>query len=591
MFLILGGFSSSWSSEGPTNMTTTRSPYRRGNNSSSSSNNSRRNNSSKMERERIRQRVTFVLLTGVFSALFVIKEQLVILGPSSFYSTILAGNDGSSSLSSSSSVSLSSVKNLTYEEENDDSSSTSSSPTNASSNEIPTSSSASSSASLPLTLSPPPPPLLEQQQSNSNNATRQLLPLCTRQQIKRGRWVPVTLDKPPYVVSTKHLKCYPDEMYHTKSWNTYDWKPFDAVMTSRSNNEKIRDDDQRQEEEEERSLALNSSTTEDGDSFPSSSPSPTSCVMSRWDRDEFCTLMHRSTIMIIGDSLSWEQFRSLNHLLGQRHVSQHSMWESKSSQDNIKSLVCKNQVRLVFRRDDLLTNVSDAIFYSQTFPQVVVLNRGSHYKNDTTLLSGMNNEVIPAITDWQGKCRDLGLKCHLFWRTSVPGHPGCNATTNTFTQPVNDITEMERLIADMSMYNNRTIEYHWYDYKHQNSLVVDLLQNKLQDYDPPVVVEDSNGGGNFERMDDHHDKSILHNNTFDIIDAYDLNVLRPDEHRAHQGDCLHNCYPGKMDVYNQLLLHFLKMRRTVHDVHELIAFQDAISAQMNANSTDAYQSK
>ena len=296
--------------------------------------------------------------------------------------------------------------------------------------------------------------------------------------------------------------------------------------------------------------------------------------------------MRRSTILIIGDSLSWEHFRSLNHLLGQRHVSQHSMWESKESQDNIKSLVCQNQVRLVFRRDDLLTNVSDSIFYSQTFPQVLVLNRGSHYKNDTALLSGMNNDVIPAIKEWQETCTELGIKCHLFWRTSVPGHPGCNATTNKFTEPVNDITEMERLIADMSMYNNRTMEYHWYDYKHQNSLVVDLLRNELEDFDAPVVVGDSNEGGHIEGIDDQQDLS-RHNNTFDIIDAYDINILRPDEHRAHQGDCLHNCYPGKMDVYNQLLLHFLKMRRTERDVEELIAFQDAITAKKNAtNSTN-----
>jgi hypothetical protein len=46
-------------------------------------------------------------------------------------------------------------------------------------------------------------------------------------------------------------------------------------------------------------------------------------------------------------------------------------------------------------------------------------------------------------------------------------------------------------------------------------------------------------------------------------------MLRPDEHRAHQTDCLHNCYPGKMDVYNHLLLHHLTMQRTVEDVQQL----------------------
>ena len=40
--------------------------------------------------------------------------------------------------------------------------------------------------------------------------------------------------------------------------------------------------------------------------------------------------------------------------------------------------------------------------------------------------------------------------------------------------------------------------------------------------------------------------------TYQVIDAYDINILRPDQHT----DCLHSCYPGKMDVYSQLLLHF-----------------------------------
>ena len=54
------------------------------------------------------------------------------------------------------------------------------------------------------------------------------------------------------------------------------------------------------------------------------------------------------------------------------------------------------------------------------------------------------------------------------------------------------------------------------------------------------------------------------------MDAYYLNVLRPDEHRAHQKDCLHNCYPGKMDVYNRLLLHYVRMRRSRYDTQRQI---------------------
>jgi hypothetical protein len=98
---------------------------------------------------------------------------------------------------------------------------------------------------------------------------------------------------------------------------------------------------------------------------------------------------------------------------------------------------------------------------------------------------------------------------------------------------------METWIANRSNYDDRTMHYHWYDYQHQNELVIDTLYRGL-------------------------------GNEFDVLDAYNLNIRRPDEHRSSKGDCLHNCYPGKMDVYNQLMLHFLKMRRTQDDVDELV---------------------
>ena len=82
------------------------------------------------------------------------------------------------------------------------------------------------------------------------------------------------------------------------------------------------------------------------------------------------------------------------------------------------------------------------------------------------------------------------------------------------------------------------------DYQRQNNLILEILRQGLGD------------------------------DGFEILDAYYLNVLRPDEHRAHQGDCLHNCYPGKMDVYNQLLLHYLRAQRTADDVDYLKRLND-----------------
>ena len=89
--------------------------------------------------------------------------------------------------------------------------------------------------------------------------------------------------------------------------------------------------------------------------------------------------------------------------------------------------------------------------------------------------------------------------------------------------PSNDIQEMEALVANRSNYApGKEQQFHWWDMKHQNQLMLDAFS-----------------------------KSGL---TYQVIDAYDINILRPDQHR----DCLHSCYLGKIDVYNQLMLHFLK---------------------------------
>ncbi len=234
-------------------------------------------------------------------------------------------------------------------------------------------------------------------------------------------------------------------------------------------------------------------------------------------------------------------------MLGLR-ISQLAQHESKEEEKNIVNYACKKQTRIVYRRDDLLLNVTHAIFEQKTFPQVVVINRGAHYQNDTLLMTQMD-QVVEELKDWKSQCEIFNITCHLIWRTSVPGHPKCQ--DNRFTKPVNDVTEMEEWINDRSNYDNRTIKYHWFDYQHQNEMVVDMLTKQQSFSQEPVTPF-----------------------FFEVMDAYYLNVLRPDEHRSHQGDCLHSCYPGKMDVYNQLLLHFLKQQRSQSDIDSLIAWQD-----------------
>lgn len=335
--------------------------------------------------------------------------------------------------------------------------------------------------------------------SYQNNHTT----LCTRDEIVKGSWVSVQKLHPPYIPKNRHLRCYSDKLYEEGPWNTFQWEPHST------------------------------------------------CELSKWNWTDYCSIMSFGTVLIAGDSLSWEQYSSLGQLLGLR-IHQKSQWESKQNQENHIQFACHRKTRLVFRRDDLLTNLESAI--SETFPQVIVINRGAHYQNDTSLVAGIQ-ENIKGIKEWKEKCTRFGVKCHLFWRTSVPGHPLCDQIN--FTKPINDLEGMEAWIGNRSNYDEYSIKYHWYDYQHQNNLALATLRQGLGE------------------------------NSFEVLDAYHLNVLRPDEHRVHQRDCLHNCYPGKMDVYNQLLLHYLRAQRTKEDVDYLTQlFAEAHrAAQVTSNET------
>jgi GDSL/SGNH-like Acyl-Esterase family found in Pmr5 and Cas1p len=314
------------------------------------------------------------------------------------------------------------------------------------------------------------------------------LPFCTRKQVRDGRWVPIHYDKPPYVSKNIKLQCHNETYYEKHGYDTYDWRPNDG-----------------------------------------------SCELRRWNATAFCYLVQRATVSIIGDSLSWEMYSSLMQLLGTR-VHQLDQHRSKSDNINIVLKGCWPKTKFVYRNDPRLQFVRQSI--SKDFPLVLVLNRGPHYVNDSHFVRGMN-ETLHALHEWRASCANFGFLCHLFWRTSVPGHPNCNRTDegrHYFQQPDNDLSRVEALIANPLSYDNVTLEYHWHDFQHQNNLAIQMLEES---------------GVNAT-----------------ILDAYDLNVRRVDAHRA-PNDCLHNCYPGKMDVLNQLFLHFLSVERTDDDVEGL----------------------
>jgi hypothetical protein len=330
--------------------------------------------------------------------------------------------------------------------------------------------------------------------------------LCTRDEVRRGQWQKVILDGPPYV-STGVGKCRAVKNANQSFWPSWDWQPWNSTTVHITN------------DKNETQQQATSNKQQHG-----------SCIMSKWDKDDFCNVANsivmnnknntskNPTLAIVGDSLSFEHYSSLAQLLG-LPSSGKDMHMAGNQNRNIVQSACN--WTLIYRRSDTLEHVPSVLKVNE--PNVLVINRGAHYVDDQRFMSELFN-TIKALQDWQRNCSFLRTNqtCWLFVRSTVPGHPQCE----NYNMPSNDTYEMEALVANLSNYasGKESQKFHWWDIKHQNNLMLDAFS-----------------------------KSGL---AYQVIDSYDINILRPDLHRSP--DCLHSCYPGKMDVYNQLLLHFLK---------------------------------
>ena len=122
----------------------------------------------------------------------------------------------------------------------------------------------------------------------------------------------------------------------------------------------------------------------------------------------------------------------------------------------------------------------------------MILNRGAHPTPDDDLVIDLQDTFLH-VQNWQTTCKEYGIKCHFFLRTTVPGHPGYG----NFTKPVNNLTQMEEMVSKNICVHPK---YRWTGIKRQNELAL----NELQKWS--------------NRID------------YQVIDAYHVNTLRPDEH-------------------------------------------------------------
>eukprot|EP00816_Leptocylindrus_hargravesii_P011207 CAMPEP_0196823882 /NCGR_PEP_ID=MMETSP1362-20130617/89470_1 /TAXON_ID=163516 /ORGANISM="Leptocylindrus danicus, Strain CCMP1856" /LENGTH=376 /DNA_ID=CAMNT_0042203929 /DNA_START=77 /DNA_END=1207 /DNA_ORIENTATION=- len=318
------------------------------------------------------------------------------------------------------------------------------------------------------------PALLNQPSSHLN--------LCAIEEITVGSWVTVTYDKPPYIPLAKQRRC--PGLTQDEPYSMWRWEP-EAAKLKRC----------------EFSV---------GNTFHNFASS-------------YCDLMKNKTVAIIGDSISVHHYLSLTHLLGVPKP----LLGFRKFQNQI-SHVCENTSILIGGKDYYLNDRVAEIIDSYS-PDVLVLNRGSHYVPDSQLLKDFRTNIFPPLEDWQAKCnlnksQKGGDDCLLIWRTTVPGHPDCMA----YQEPMQSVEKMEEIIA-----LNGT-KYHWHEFSHQSELVLNAFQQQT-------------------------------NLTYEVMDTYSINILRPDLHLKMPNfiDCLHTCMPDD-STDSWLFHHMLQLKYGNH---------------------------
>lgn len=292
---------------------------------------------------------------------------------------------------------------------------------------------------------------------------------CTRSQISQGKWAPARYEKPPYpcaLAPSDHFLC---RNITAEGWNTYDWTVND------------------------------------------------SCLFSEWSNDDFCSLLRNQTILFWGDSLTREQYIDIVRRYGWNGTKHDIFWGDDRT-------ICDGSTWVTLRVDRTLKGRNG----TPRPPDIVVANRGMHYTPDKEFSSGIDKAIkwLQNLQMNNPHCRKTSSSCLSIWRTSVPGHPSCQR----FHKPSDNLLEMERLVANQSMYNkpSQYTKFGWWAMKHQNRIA--------------------------------KEKFASSNLSYAVIDAYDLQILRPDLHLGQEGDCVHNFEMTKQPVINQIFLHILKSR-------------------------------
>jgi hypothetical protein len=171
--------------------------------------------------------------------------------------------------------------------------------------------------------------------------------------------------------------------------------------------------------------------------------------------------------------------------------------------------LCNGSATVQYIRNNYLSEQREQLKQGAPFwkiaktKDVLLFNRGAHYESDAAKVV-LEMELFAATL--------LTHPAHqkVFWRTTVPGHPGCNSTDST---PWSNM----KVSAVFGAAALDAVPHHWGRISEQNDLIVRTLSRVA----PGVIT---------------------------YVDAFRLSITRGDRHQGG-GDCLHYCLPGPPDTW------------------------------------------
>jgi len=254
----------------------------------------------------------------------------------------------------------------------------------------------------------------------------------------------------------------------------------------------------------------------------------------RYSPLKFCSLLKGRNLLFVGDSTTHEHYSSLRWLLGEPSgIDDQFTGNSGSNCSSTSSLI-------QWARNDFLSFIGEQ-FWTRGESRIDVESPWTHLvRNNSIIVMNSGAHTVPIeqyifrLTQAINYIRDNFTGVKLIWRTSVPGHSNCG-------NPALQSPLTQAQFSQINKVNYLTFagkpEWQWELLPQLNIVARETFTELF-----------GHAAGQFP-IDD-----MVNNDWFEL-DAYSLNKLRPDSHRAP--DCLHQCTPGPIDEWNRILFAIL----------------------------------